>query len=173
LGVFDVRKPYFNLRANGRFDALGDVINQGAEISVAGLLTQRLSVVAGAVLLRLRVRGEDVASGQVGPRPVGAISRRVEINADWRPPWLDGVSLDVSAAHRSAETATVSNRTAIPPRTVVDLGGGYQFALAGKAATLRLQIENVTDVEGFRREGAGAYDLIPGRRFGGYLTVDF
>lgn len=177
-GVFDVRKPYFNLRANGRFDALGDVINQGAEISVAGLLTPRLSVVAGAVLLRPRVTGEDVAGGdvaggQVGPRPVGAISRRVELNADWRPPWLDGLSLDVSAAHRSAETATVSNRTAIPPRTVVDLGGRYQFALAGKAATLRLQIENLTDVEGFKLEGAGAYDLIPGRRFGGYLTVDF
>ena len=172
-GVFDVRKPYFNLGANGRFDALGDVINQGAEISVAGPLTQRLSVVAGAVLLRPRVTGEDVAGGQVGQRPVGAISRRLELNADWRPPWLAGLSLDLSASHRSAETATVSNLTAIPPRTIIDLGGRYQFALAGKAATLRLQIENLTDQQGFKLEGAGAYDLIPGQRLGGYLTVDF
>ncbi|MBX9663313.1 TonB-dependent receptor [Novosphingobium sp.] len=172
-GVFDVRKPYFNLGANGRFDALGDVINQGAEVSIAGPLTERLSVVAGAVLLRPRVRGEDVASGQVGPRPVGAITRRLELNADWRPPWLEGLSLDVSASHRSAETATVSNLTAIPPRTMIDLGGRYQFALAGKAATLRLQIENLTDLQGFRLEGAGAFDLIAGRRLGGYLTVDF
>lgn len=172
-GVFDVRKPYFNLRANGRFDVLGNVINQGAEISIAGPLTQRLSVVAGAVLLRPRVTGDDVARGQVGPRPVGAISRRLELNADWRPPWLDGLSLDVSASHRSAETATVSNLTAIPPRTMIDLGSRYQFALSGKAATLRLQIENLTDQQGFRLEGAGAFDIIAGRRLGGYLTVDF
>jgi len=172
-GVFDVRKPYFNLDGNGRFDALGNVVNQGAEISVAGPVTERLSVVAGAVLLRPRVTGESVAAGLIGPRPVGAISRRIEFNADWRPKWLDGLSLDVSASHRSPETATVSNRTAIPPRTLVDLGGRYQFAMAGKATTLRLQIENLTDLQGFELQGAGAYDLIAGRRFGGYLTVDF
>jgi iron complex outermembrane receptor protein len=77
-----------------------------------------------------------------------------------------------SASHRSAETASVSNLTAIPPRTLVDLGGRYQFAIAGKSATLRLQVENVTDLQGFELQGAGAYDLIAGRRFGGYLTVD-
>ena len=38
---------------------------------------------------------------------------------------------------------------------------------------LLLQVENLTDLQGFELEGAGAYDLIPGRRIGGYLTVDF
>jgi len=171
-GVFDVRKPYFNLDANGRFDALGDVINQGIETSVAGPVTSRLSVVAGAVLLRPRVTGEGVALGRVGPRPVGAISRSLELYADWRPPWLEGLSFDVSASHRSAETATVSNGTDIPPRTLVDLGARYRFELAGQSATLRLQVENVTDLQGFELRGAGAYDMIAGRRIGGYLTID-
>jgi iron complex outermembrane receptor protein len=171
-GVFDVRKPYFNLDAAGRFDALGDVINQGVETSIAGAVTSRLSVVAGGVLLRPKVRGAGVGTAGIGPRPVGAISRRIELNADWRPPGLTGLSLDLSASHRSAETASVSNLTAIPPRTLVDLGGRYQFAIAGKSATLRLQVENVTDLQGFELQGAGAYDLIAGRRFGGYLTVD-
>lgn len=172
-GLFDVRKPYFNLDANGRFDALGDVVNQGLEASIAGPVTARLSIVAGAVLLRPRVTGEGVALGRVGPRPVGAISRRLELNADWRPPWVEGLSLDVSASHRSAETATVSNLTVIPARTLVDFGGRYQFKLAGQSATLRLQIENLTDLQGFELQGAGAFDMIPGRRFGGYVTVDF
>ncbi len=171
-GVFDVRKPYFNLDGAGRFDALGDVINQGVETSIAGAVTSRLSVVAGGVLLRPKVRGAGVGTAGIGPRPVGAISRRIELNADWRPPGLTGLSLDLSASHRSAETASVSNLTAIPPRTLVDLGGRYQFAIAGKSATLRLQVENVTDLQGFELQGAGAYDLIAGRRFGGYLTVD-
>ncbi|PZN94379.1 MAG: TonB-dependent receptor [Alphaproteobacteria bacterium] len=172
-GVFDIRKPYFNLDALGRFDLLGDVINQGIETSVAGPVTPRLSLVAGAVLLRPRVTGEGVALGRVGPRPVGAISRRLELNLDWRPPILEGLSLDVSASHRSAETATVSGETVIPTRTLIDLGGRYRFEISGQAATLRLQIENVTDLQGFELRGAGAYDMIAGRRFGGYLTVDF
>ncbi len=172
-GVFDVRKPYFNLDAAGRFGALGDVINQGIETSVAGPVTSRLSVVAGAVLLRPRVTGSGAALDGIGQRPVGAISRRIEFNADWRPPWLSGLSLDVSASHRSPETATVSNLTAIPARTLIDLGGRYQFTVAKQSATLRLQVENLTDLQGFELRGAGVYDLIAGRRFGGYLTVDF
>ncbi|MBB6228868.1 iron complex outermembrane receptor protein [Polymorphobacter multimanifer] len=171
-GVFDVRKPYFNLGANGRFDALGNVINQGIEASIAGPVTKRLSIVAGAVLLRPRVTGEGVALGRVGPRPVGAISRRLELNADWRPALLDGLSFDVSASHRSTETATVSNGTVIPRRTLIDLGARYRFELAGQAATLRLQVENLTDLQGFELRGAGAFDMIAGRRIGGYLTVD-
>lgn len=171
-GVFDVRKPYFNLDARGRFDALGDVINQGIETSIAGPVTGRLSVVAGAVLLRPTVRAIGAALAGVGPRPVGAISRRIELNADWRPPGLTGLSFDISASHRSAETATVSNATEIPARTLVDLGGRYQFTVAGQSATLRLQVENLTDLQGFELQGAGAYDLIDGRRFGGYLTID-
>lgn len=172
-GVFDIRKPYFNLDAQGRFDLLGDVINQGVETSIAGPVTSRLSLVAGAVLLRPRVTGEGVALGRVGPRPVGAISRRLELNLDWRPPVLEGLSLDVSASHRSAETATVSGETVIPARTLIDLGARYRFEISGQAATLRLQIENATDLQGFELRGAGAYDMIAGRRFGGYLTVDF
>lgn len=172
-GVFDVRKPYFNLDAKGRFDALGDVINQGIEASLAGPVTSRISIVAGAVLLRPRVTGEGVTLGRVGARPVGAISRRLELNADWRPSWIDGLSFDVSASHRSAESATVSNATVIPPRTLVDLGARYSFKLAGQPATLRLQVENLTDLQGFELRGAGAFDLIAGRRLGGYLTVDF
>ncbi len=172
-GVFDVRKPYFNLDAARRYGALGDVINQGIEMSVAGPVTSRLSVVAGAVLLRPRVRGSGLTITGVGPRPVGAISRRIELNADWRPQWISGLSLDISASHRSPETATVSNLTTIPARTLVDIGGRYQFTVAKQSATLRLQVENLTDLQGFESRGAGVYDFIAGRRFGGYLTVDF
>jgi len=172
-GVFDVRKPYFNLDAAGRFDALGDVINRGVELSASGPLTKRLSVVAGGVLLWPRVTGEGVALGRVGPRPVGAISQALELNVDWRPPIAEGLGVDVAIRHRSPETATVSNQTVIPARTLVDLGARYSFAMAGQSATLRLQVENLTDLQGFELEGAGAFDLIAGRRIGGYLTVDF
>ena len=79
----------------------------------------------------------------------------------------------MAISHRSPEVATVSARTRIPARTLVDLGARYSFKLAGQSVLLRLQVENLTDLQGFELQGAGAYDLIPGRRIGGYLTIDF
>ena len=172
-GVFDISKPYFNLDANNRFDVLGDVVNRGVEASVAGPVTDTLSVVAGGVLLWPKVTGEAVAEGRVGPRPVAAIGQRFEFSADWRPPFAAGMSLDGRLAYRSAETATVSNRVEIPGRTQVDIGGRYRFRLADRNALLRLQITNLFDVEGYDLRGAGAYGAIPGRLVQGYVTVDF
>jgi iron complex outermembrane receptor protein len=172
-GVFDISKPYFNLDANNRFDVLGDVINRGVEISVAGPATRDLSIVAGAVLLWPRVTGAAVTAGRIGDRPVGAIDRRVEISADWRPPLLSGVSFDTKIAWRSAETATVSNAVAIPARANVDIGGRYRFKLARNTALLRVQLTNVFDVRGYELRGAGAYGPIAGRLLQGYVTVDF
>lgn len=172
-GVFDISKPYFNLDANNRFDVLGDVVNRGVEASVAGPVTDTLSVVAGGVLLWPKVTGEAVAEGRVGPRPVAAIGQRFEFSADWRPPFAAGMSLDGRLAYRSAETATVSNRVEIPGRTQIDIGGRYRFRLADRNALLRLQITNLFDVEGYDLRGAGAYGAIPGRLFQGYMTVDF
>ena len=172
-GVFDISKPYFNLDANNRFDVLGDVVNRGVEASIAGPVTDTLSVVAGGVLLWPKVTGEAVADGRVGPRPVAAIGQRFEFSADWRPPFASGMSFDGRLAYRSAETATVSNRVEIPGRTQVDIGGRYRFRLADRNALLRLQITNLFDVEGYDLRGAGAYGAIPGRLVQGSVTVDF
>lgn len=176
-GVFDITKPYFNLDANNRFDVLGDVVNRGVEASVAGPLTKSLSIVAGGVWLWPKVSGAGVVAAPglgsaIGPRPVGAISQRLEFSADWRPPFAPNLSFDSRIAYRSAEIATVSNRVAVPARTVVDLGGRYRFELAGNNALLRVQVTNLFDVQGYDLRGAGAYGPIPGRLLQAYVTID-
>lgn len=173
VGLFDVRKPYFNLNAANDFVLLGDVQNQGIELSIAGNVTKRLNIVAGAVLSRPRVTGEGVRLGRVGARPVGLTGRNIEVNVDWRPPWQPGLSFDMSVSDSGAITATVDNRVAIPPRTLVDLGGRYRFKLGDNPATLRLALSNMFDAYGFDLRGAGAYDIIPGRVVSAYLSVDF
>lgn len=172
-GIFDVRKPYYNLAADGRFALLGDVVNRGVEASVAGAITPRLNIVAGAVLLRPRVTGDAVTEGRVGARPVASIARRLQGNVDWRPKFLEGISLDMKASYQSEQIATRSNLVAIPPRTIVDVGGRYSFKLADRDATLRIVVTNIFDVQGFELRGAGAYDIIPRRLGSAYLTVDF
>ncbi len=172
-GVFDISKPYFNLDANNRFDVLGEVVNRGVEASIAGPLTSSLSVVAGGVWLWPKVSAPGAAPGRIGNRPVGAIGQRLEFSADWRPPFVPGVSFDTRISYRSSEIATVSNSVAIPARTIVDLGGRYRFKLGDSNALLRVQVANLFDMEGYDLRGAGAYGPIPGRLTQAYLTVDF
>lgn len=171
--VFDLRKPYFNFDAANRYVLLGEVQNRGLELSVAGRLGPRLNLVAGAVLSRPRATGEGVRLGRVGERPVGMSRRSAEINLDWRTPWLDGLSLDMSASHSGAVTATVDNRVAIPARTLAALGGRYRFVLGERPATLRVSLNNVFDTYGLELKGAGAYDVIGGRMLSAYLSVDY
>jgi iron complex outermembrane recepter protein len=172
-GVFEITKPYFNLDAAGRFDVLGDVANRGVEASIAGPLTPALSVVAGGVWLWPKVSAPGAVPGLIGEQPVGAIGQRLEFSADWRPPFVPGLSFDTRLAYRSSETATVSNSVAIPARTILDLGGRYRFKLAGNNALLRLQVSNLFDVQGYDLRGAGAYGPIPGRLAQAYVTIDF
>jgi iron complex outermembrane receptor protein len=172
-GVFDLRKPYYNLDAANRFDLLGDVVNRGIELSLAGAVTPRLSTVVGGVLLRPRVTGEGVALGRVGRRPIGLAARSLDVNLDWRPPILEGLSFDVGVSSVSDVPATRDNRVSIPARTLVDLGGRYRFKLGTRDATFRFQLSNVGNVYGYDLRGAGAYDPIQQRQASAYLTVDF
>jgi iron complex outermembrane recepter protein len=171
--LFDVRKPYFNLDAANRFALLGDIKNQGIEMSLSGALTPHLDIVAGAVLSRPRVTGEGVALGTLGRLPVGQPARRVDLNLDWRPPILDGLSLDMNVSHSVRIIATRNNLVAIPARTLIDVGGRYSFELGDKPASCRISASNLFDTYGFDLQGAGAYDLIDGRRVSARLTVDF
>lgn len=172
-GLFQVSKPYFNLDDRSRFRELGRVTNRGVEASLAGAMTPRLTVVAGGVFLDPRVSGDAVRLGISGPRPVGAVSRRVELSADWRPVGLDGLSIDGGVSHRSRETATVSNLTSIPSYTLANLGARYRFALKDQDAVLRVQVLNLFDQQGYELRDAGLYDILPGRLLQLFLTVDF
>jgi iron complex outermembrane receptor protein len=171
-GVFDVRKPYFNLDAANRFDVLGDVRHRGVELSLAGNLTRDLTIVTGAVLLDARVTGEGVALGRVGERPVGQTDTTLQLNLNWDVPRARGLSFDIAVAHEGDIVATVDNSVSIPARTLVDLGVRYRTRIGGKPVTFRLTVTNVGDVQGFDLRGAGAYDIIPGRVIGGWIAVD-
>ena len=172
-GLFDVRKPYFNLNAANRFDLLGDTKNQGIEMSLSGAITPKLDIVAGAVLSRPRVTGEGVALGRLGKHPVGQTARRVDLNLDWRPPIIEGLSVDMNISHSGRIFATRDNLVAIPSRTMIDLGGRYAFKIGKAPASLRVSASNLLNAYGFDLQGAGAYDLIDGRRVGVRLAVDF
>lgn len=172
-GFFDIRKPYFNLDATGRFDLLGDTRNRGLELSLSGNLTNRLDILLGAVVSDPEVTGEGVRLGRLGPKPVGQAARKIDFNLDWRLPIPKEVSLNVAVAHSGKIPSTRDNVVSIPARTLVDLGGRYNFKLGQNRASLRVSVTNAFNEYGFELRGAGSYDIISGRVVSTRLVVDF
>jgi len=169
-GLFDVRKPYFALDPGLVFRELGEVRNRGVEVSLAGQITPRLSVVLGAVFLKARVSGDAVDLGLIGRRPVGSIGRSVNGAINWNVPWVEGLSFDL-AYQSTSDRATSEDSLFIPPRYVASLGGRYRFDLFGNPATFRAQLASVNNVYGYSNLGEGYY-YNPPRQFLMSLTVD-
>jgi len=170
-GVFDVRKPYFALDPGRVFRELGEVRNRGIEVSLAGQITPRVSVVLGAVFLDATVSGDAVDLGLIGRRPVGSIGRTVTGAVNWNLPWIEGLSLDLAYESASDRIANAANTFVVPARYVAALGGRYRFDLIDKPATFRAQLASVNDVFGYNNLGEGFY-YNPPRRFQMSLTVD-
>src|SRR5690606_29676395 len=55
-GVFEVKKPHFDLDNTGFYGRVGNVSHRGVELSLAGKVTEGLTIVAGTVLLKARVK---------------------------------------------------------------------------------------------------------------------
>lgn len=162
-GLFDVRKPYFNLDTAQLFTQLGDVRHRGLEFSLAGQASAELRVVAGAVLLRPEVRGAAVRLGRVGSRPVGQAERVLKLNAVWTPKALGGPSFDAGLSHTGPMAATRDNRVELPALTELDLGLRWPLQLGSRPITLRALLSNATNERSFELRGAGSYAERPGR----------
>lgn len=170
-GLFDVRKPYFALDPALVFRELGEVRNRGIEVSLAGQITPRLSVVLGAVFLDAEVSGDQVDQGLIGQRPVGAIGRTITGAVNWDLPWVDGLSLDLAYESSSDRNANRANTFVIPERHILSVGGRYRFELFDRPATFRAQLATANNVYGYSNIGEGFYYNQP-RRFQMSLTVD-
>jgi iron complex outermembrane receptor protein len=178
-GVFDVRKPYFNLDPELVYRQLGTVRHRGIELSLAGQPMDGLSVVAGAVFLDAEVSGEAVNLGIIGPRPVATSSRMMRANFDYRLPFFEPLSLDLGITSQSGQVASARTDAELDgrqlmtePRTTVDIGARYRFTLGSARATLRAQVTNLFDAYAWKVGSNSAFRFIDERRFLLSLAAD-
>jgi iron complex outermembrane receptor protein len=179
-GVFDVRKPYFNLDPGRVYRELGTVRHRGVELSLAGRPIEGLSVVAGAVLLDADVSGEEVDLGIIGSKPVGTTGRTIRANVDYRLPFFDPLSVDFGVAHQSGKVASAREYSELggrqlmtEPLTTFDVGARYRFKAGAAPATLRAQITNVFNVYGWNVSSSSSFRFTDERRFLLSLAADF
>ena len=178
-GVFDVRKPYFNLDPDLVYRELGAVRHRGVELSLAGQPIDDLSVVAGAVLLDAQVTGEAVDLGMIGPKPVATAPRIIRTNFDYRVPFFQGLSVDLGITSQAAQVASVQRYAELGgrqlrtrPQTLFDIGGRYRFNAGGAPATLRVQTTNVLNTYRWKVGGNSSFRFIDERRFLLTLAAD-
>ena len=173
-GVFEVSKPYFDRDVTNLFTDVGDVRHRGVEVSLSGQPVPDLTVVAGIMLLQARVSGSTVDRKLIGPIPPGRPPELVRFNLNYAPPAWGGLSLETQVDYKGAHFANRLNTFKVPGVTLIDVGGRYKFDAFGSSASLRLQVQNLTDAYGWSVSGSsGSFSYEGPRRYLARLAVDF
>jgi iron complex outermembrane recepter protein len=174
-GVFELRKPYYNIDSDLRFGQLGTLSNRGVELSLAGTLVPGLTLVAGTLLLDPRISGTAVASGRLVSRPVGSFKRRSVANLDWKPKGQSAWSFDVAldSVSREAASANPSTRFSGPARELIGLGARYRFEIGDVKLLARGQIQNVLNDYGRKVSSSGGFSATLARTVLMNLSADF
>jgi iron complex outermembrane receptor protein len=179
-GVFQIERPYYSIGPDGLYRPLGETRNRGVELSLTGPVTDRLTIVAGLVLMDPRVIGEAAASGRTGRRPVASTTRSGRLDLEYRVPRFEGFSLSLGLQHSGDIVASTTGYAAldgaqlkVPAATTVDLGARYRFVVAGAPASVRLQVLNVFDVRRPFVNASNAFTSPDTRRLSLQLAADF
>jgi iron complex outermembrane receptor protein len=173
LGLFDIEKPYFNLDGEDRFRQLGTLSNKGVELSLAGQITKRLTLVWGTTWIDQKVSGELVDDGTIGERPISAFKLRNLGNVNWQLPWHEKLTLTARFESTSARTANAANTLEIPKRWVAGVGGRYRTKVGNVPVLIRANIDNLFDRFGWAVTGSGFFLPNGPRRYSMTIAADF
>lgn len=143
-GVFDVYKPYYNVGSDGTYTWLGTETHRGVELSLNAEPLPGLTAVAGAVLMSPQVAVASAAVG-VGSAPVSQARRILQLALDYRLTVWPRLSLDTTATQLGRMPVRLDDGAYNPTQTIVNVGARYRFSIAGYPATLRVQVQNVTN----------------------------
>ena len=173
-GVFEFKRPYFNVNAANVYGPLGAVRHRGVEVSLTGrAFTEGLTLVGGLILLQPRVSGETVARGLIGPIPMGQTPRTVQFSAQYQPPAWGGFSIDSQINSTADQVASADNAFKINGTTMLNVGARYSFKIGAVPASVRAQIQNVANAFGWNIGSSGGFFPKPPRRLIFTLAADF
>lgn len=173
-GLFKIDKPYFNLDPGLHYRQLGALSNRGLELSLTGQLAPGLTMVGGTLFLDSRITGEAVSRGQIGPRPVGQISRRSVANFDFRTAAGKGAwSFDLAVESFSSRTANAANTLVAPGHGTINLGARYRFDAGPAKLLFRPLVANLLNDYGWNVSSSGGFTYTAPRAFTLQLVADF
>jgi iron complex outermembrane recepter protein len=172
-GVFEIEKPYFNFDTNDVDRQLGVQRARGVELSLSGEVVPNLNVAVGALLGAVRIIGSDLAAEGVGSIAFGQPRVQGSLSADYKLPLWPALSADITVLHFGAAPASVDDVTQNPAQTILLVGARYRFKLWGAATTLRVQVQNATNIYFWNMGYSPGFSQFQPRSYFAYLTADF
>ena len=174
VGVFDISKPYYDRDAANVYAVVGNLKPQGIEFSLTGKPITGLTVVAGAVYIKARVSGLPVDNGTLGKIEPGTPPFFLSSSFQYSHPSWKGFSLEMSGDYTSAQTANRTNSFNMPAVVTVGVGARYNFTVGATKASVKLNINNVTDKNGWNVDGnSGRFTPLGQRTYAVRLSADF
>ena len=139
--VFDIEKAYEFTDAGNVYGQSGRQSHRGLELSATGMPLAGLTLFAGATVLNAKVKGGDYD----GKSPMNVAKSLIKVYAEYQLAHLPGLSLTGGIYRTGAQWANDANNDRLPSYTTADLGLRYATEFAGRATTLRLNVNNVTN----------------------------
>ncbi len=149
--VFEIRRPSGVLDpATLVYSADGEQRNTGLELNVFGEPLPGWRVLGGAALIDARLQRTAAGLDQ-GNRAPNQAYARVNLELEKSIATLPGLALSVRYIHTGAQYLDNANTLRIPAWNRWDLGARYQTKVAGKAVTVRLNVENAFDKDYYQQ----------------------
>jgi iron complex outermembrane receptor protein len=150
----------------------GKQVNRGVEISVAGKLTEDITLVGGATYVDAKVKKSSTAA-QNGNKPRGTPDFTAKLYGEYSLPFVKGLALTGGVYYVGSVYGDDANTFKIKDYTTGDLGLRYTTAWLGPETTLRLAVVNVTNERYWIASDTANAQIGPGRKVYCSLTVGF
>lgn len=154
--IFDIEQPRAIITPENVFTDGGTQRHRGAEATIAGDLTDRLRIIAGALYLDADIDDEGTTPFD-DLEAQGVPEFQANLYADWRTPFVDGLSLNGGVYYTGERFADDANTYTIDGYVRVDLGLRYEFAAGGADYTARVIVRNVADADFVEGTNFGAF----------------
>lgn len=172
-GAFSIRRPYANLDSDNVYRYLGELRNEGLELSVVAKPAMGLNVVVGAIRQWPKLSGEEVENGSIGMTPVAFPEFEANLALDIELSWISGLSANANMWITGPRQARADGSLRLPVRQRTDLGLRYRFKRGGGDWSLSANIGNVFDSYGWNVSGDGGFSYSSPRSLSLSLIGDF
>lgn len=143
--VFRLERPFANVDpVDNTFKISGDQLNYGLELMAVGEIARNLTMYGGVTLLDPKLKGTG-NSDTDDKQYVGMPKVKSNILLEYHVPMIAGLVVSADWQYSARRPGNDTNTTWADSYNTFDLGARYTTQVAGKATTLRLALNNITD----------------------------
>ncbi|GIL38242.1 ligand-gated channel [Rhodospirillales bacterium TMPK1] len=153
LGRFSIDRSASFLNSSNVFVQDGRTTYEGFEFSATGEINAQFSVFATAMILDAKV-GNTSDLTLIGKRPENTPRFAASLFAEYRTPWVEGLSLTAGMFHTGGRAVNAANQAYIPGYQTYDIGARYTTDIRGADVTFRFNIENLLDKNYYAATGS-------------------